>query len=264
MRRDLFFILAFSVMLTVFAHGDEEASQHLQRGIQLLDELFIDEAISELETALSLGLSSQEEKVRCYSHLAKAYITRGEDGKAVGCFLSLLRIRRGYRPINVSPKVMAIFEKARGQADLNPPRIQHEPPKSARVGDRVKIEAKVADEGRIASVTLTFQMPGDESRTVRMSPSKGRFIYELPKLTTPGLLRYSIVARDDWGNESVPISGSIEVMVKGSKGLWRWVGLGASALIAGVGGIVYYLLMPEEEPVPSKPTWPGSFPPPPE
>jgi len=263
MRRG-WLILALLMMLAAFAYGDKEASQHLQKGTQLLDELFVDEAISELQTALKLGLSSQEEKVLCYSHLAKAYITRGENEKAIDCFSSLLRIRRDYRPVNVSPKVMSVFEEARRRADLNPPLVRHEAPKSARVGDNVRIEAEVTDEGRITSVTLSFQMPGEGSRTVQMTPSKGKFTYVLPRLTAPGLLKYSIVAKDDWGNESRPVRGSIRVIAKGSKGLWKWVGLGASALIAGAGGVIYYLLMPEGKPAPVKPTWPGSFPPPPE
>ena len=260
MGKGLIFPMLF---MTLIAYGGEKASQHLQKGIRLLDELFVDEAISELQTALSLGLG-QEEKVRCHFHLAKAYITRGEEEKAVGCFLSLLRIKRDYRPVNISPKVISVFEEARRRADFNPPRIRHKPPKSARVGERVKIEAEVMDEGKIVSVTLAFRMPDGGSRTVQVNPSKGRFIYELPKLKSPGLLRYSIAARDDWGNESEPVKGSIKVMAKGGKGIWKWVGLGASTLIVGVGGVIYYLLMPEGELTPVGPTWPGDFPPPPE
>jgi len=72
---------AMLVLITTIGLG-EEGTQHLQKGIKLLNDLFVDEAIVELEKGLDLGLSD-DEKVRCYASLALAHIINGDDDKAV-------------------------------------------------------------------------------------------------------------------------------------------------------------------------------------
>ena len=267
MQRNVRLMLVIGCLLMLVGlsvSASEDATQHLGKGLTLLEELFIDEAIVELQQALDAGLS-EEQQVNCYEALAFVYITNGEESQAEQAYLELLRIDREFVPSSTSPKVRQVFEKALQQVDIMQPELTHTTTGAIEVGKKVTLEAQASDESGVAEVTLTYELPGQAPETASMQPGKeDTFRYTLPKPQKTGTLKYRIRATDTWGNHTMPLDFTVPVIPRKKGRSLCLLGGGVSTVVAITVAIIYYLVNRDGDDEPEEPDWPNDFPEPPQ
>lgn len=262
----LMFAIGFLLLLAGSSvSASEVGTQHLEKGLSLLEELYIDEAIAELQQALDAELN-REQQVECYDALAFAYITNDETAQAEQAYLKLLRIDKTFEPYSTSPKVRQMFEKALQQVDTTPPPIlTHVASGIVEVGKPFPLEVEASDESGIAEVTLTYELPGMLPETTTMEPGKkNSFHYTLPKPEQTGTLKYRIRATDTWGNQTMPLDFTVSVIPKKKGRSLCLLGGGASTVVAITVGLIYYLVNRDGDGDPAEPNWPADFPEPPQ
>jgi hypothetical protein len=141
------------------------------------------------------------------------------------------------------------------------------------VGSKLRLIANATDDKELKSVLLTYSVNDGEEKTVGMGQSGGSFAYDITGLDSPGTIQYSISAIDGWENESDPVRGNVKIVAKKSGGLWKWIGIGAAAVVASATGGYFLFLGPSDETdgddngngdQNGTTEWPGDFPPFPE
>lgn len=250
------FILLMAIHCFVFSpvmtnYSWAENNIHLQRGKSSYDFLEYEQALVELEKALTIEGNSDQDFAQIYKYIGLTHIALGRKDKALDAFKRALQY---YSNLEIeyqysSPKIMEVFNKAKGAAegvapDTSPPTIEHIPFAGKAVsGESVKLEAVIYDNDKVRLATLYYKEKWKKTfSAVKMSLS-GKDVYSarIPgKIVTTDGTEYYIEAVDVAGNVSTKGNAefALAIAVKAEaekkpiyKKWWFWAG---SALLVGL------------------------------
>lgn len=239
----------FSPLMTAYA--DAEENLYLQKGKSDYHFLDYEDALVELEKALEVEGNSEIDFAQIYKYTGLTYIALGDKDKALASFKKALKY---YSNLEIeyrysSPKIMEVFNEAKGSTDNRPPTIEHLPfSGKAKPGEGIKIEAVISDNDKVRLATLYYKEQWKKTfSAVKMALSgKNSYSAEIPgdSVILEGT-EYYIEAVDVAGNVSTKGNAAfaigIEVKAEAEKKpfykkWWVWAILGGVVVAAAAGG----------------------------
>jgi len=111
----IFLCLSAQNFLIAKAYAAEGGEEHLQKGIQLYQDAFFDEAVKELKAAIQRGLTEKGSRAKAYEYLAFCTFAQGDQTSAKKYFKQAIKANVSLKPDEdiYSPPMLKLFNEAK-------------------------------------------------------------------------------------------------------------------------------------------------------